>query len=190
MKFRPALLCFLLAVVSVAARAQEVAVDFARNSDFSKFKTFSWAQGTPARNPLIDQQIKTGIEQRLAAKGLRRVEQGGDMSVMYLAAVEKDLQVATANWVTTGDWTRQAAHGIHVESQMWDVEVGTLVVCLFDATGKDLLWRGSARVKLHDRSSSKDILSAMNEDARKAEKKVSKSLDKMFKQYPATRPAG
>ena len=70
-----------------------------------------------------------------------------------------------------------------VRSQMWDVEVGRLVVCFFDTSGKNLLGRGMAKTML-DKRSNKNILEAMSADARKMEKKIRKSLEKIFKQYP------
>lgn len=189
MKTRLILLFFLL-LTGVGARAQDVTVDFDKSADFSKFKTYSWTKGTPAKNYLIDRQISSSIEGHLAARGLRRVEQGGDLGVMYIAAVETDVHVSTSSWVSTGNWMTPITSGISIKSQMWDIETGTLVVCLFDASGKSLLWRGTARTKLDERSKQRSPLDAMTEDARKVEKKVKKAVEKMFKQYPAGRAAG
>ena len=187
MKFRPALFCFLLFVCAAAARAQDVSVDFDRGRDFSQFKTYTWAEGIAAKNPLIDQQIKSNIEEQLAAKGLRRVEEGGDVRVLYFVAVDRDMEVATSRWSTTGDWAGQMRSGISVRSQSWDVEVGTLVVCLSDAADKNLLWRGTASTMLDKRSHNRNIMEAMSEDARKMEKRVRKAVTKMFKKYPAAK---
>ena len=187
MKFRPTLFCFLLLFCVASARAQDVSVDFDQGSDFSKFKTYSWAEGIPAKNPLIDQQIKSNIEGQLAAKGLRRVEEGGDVRVLYFVAVDRDLEVATARWADTGNWSSQMRSGISVKSQSWDVEVGTLVVCLSDASDKKLLWRGTASTTLDKRSQNRNIMEAMSEDARKMEKRVRKAVTKMFKKYPAAK---
>ena len=187
MKFRPALLCFLL-LAGAAVRAQDVSVDFDRGRDFSKFKTYSWADGVPAKNPLIDEQVRSNIEGQLAARGLRRVEEGSDLRILYMVAVDMDIEVAKSRWSTTGDWAGQMRSGISVRSQTWDVEVGTLVVFLTDASDKQLLWRGTASTMLDKRSKNRSsIMDAMSEDARKAEKRVRKSVEKMFKQYPVAR---
>src|SRR5205085_797478 len=138
MKFGLTLFCLLALASVAAARAQDVTVDFDKRVDFSKFKTYSWAGGIPAKNPFIDQQIRENMEEHLAAKGLRRVEQGGDLNVLYVAAVDTNLTVSTSTWVTTGDWLRPIQSGISVKSQMWDVQTGTLVVCLSDASNKGL----------------------------------------------------
>jgi hypothetical protein len=188
MKFRTALWCLLFLACAAAARAQDVSVDFDRSSDFSKFKTYSWAEGVPAKNPLIDQQVRSNIEGQLAARGLRRVEEGSDIRVLYMVAVDRDIEFAKSRWSTTGDWAGQMRSGISVRSQTWDVEVGTLVVFLTDASDKQLLWRGTASTILDKRSENRNsIMDALAEDARKAEKRVRKSVEKMFKQYPVAK---
>lgn len=189
MRSKLALFFTLILVSAAAVRAQDVSVDFDRKVDFSKFKTYSWTSGIPAKNFIIDRQIKADIEEQLAAKGLRRVEEGGELTVLYLVAVEADLQVSTSNWVTTGDWMRPITTGMSVKSQMWDVEVGTLVVCFSDAS-KNLLWRGTAKTRLSERSNKQDALEAMVEDAKKAEKKIKRAVVKMLKQYPLAKSAG
>ena len=190
MRFGLALCCLLMLVNAAAVRAQDVAVDFDKSVDFSKFKTYSWANGMPARNPLIDQQIRASIEENLAAKGLRRVETGGDLSVLYFSAIDKALSVSTGMWETTRDWTRQAASGVHINSQMWDVDIGTLAVCLSDTDNKNLLWRATSKTMLEKRSSKKNAMEAMTEDARRVEKKIKKAVAKMFKQYPLAKSVG
>jgi hypothetical protein len=187
MKFGLALFCFLLYMGVATVRSQDVAVDFDSSVDFSKFKTYSWAKGIPTRNPLVDQQIISSIEGQLSAKGMRRVEEGGDLSVLYFAAADRELEVSTGRWETSKDWMRQTISGINIKSQMWDVEVGTLVVCLSDASTKNLLWRGTSKTTLDKRSSKGNPMEAMQEDARKVEKKIRKSVEKMFKQYPAVK---
>jgi hypothetical protein len=189
MKYRLASSFFLLLACVAAARAQDVSVDFDRGRDFSKFKTYSWADGVPAKNPLIDQQIRSNIEGQLAAKGLRRVEGGADLSLLYFVATDMDIHVANSRWSTTGDWSGQMRSGMSVRSQSWDVSTGTLVVCLSDTSGKELLWRGTASTALDKKSrGNRGALEAMQEEARKGEKTVRKSVEKMFKKYPAVKP--
>ena len=188
MDFKPALLCLMLLAGGTAARAQSVSVDFDRGRDFSQFKTWSCASGIPAKNPLIDEQIRSNIEGQLAAKGLRHVEEGGDLSVLYFVGSDLNVHVASSRWSTTGDWAGQMRSGISVRSQTWDVQDGTLVVCLSDRSDKELLWRGTASTMLDKKSrGNRSALEAMQEEAQKAEKKVRKAVEKMFKQYPTAR---
>ena len=47
----------MLAFAMRVAGAQEVHTDFDQGTDFSLYKTYAWAKGTPAPNPLMDQRI-------------------------------------------------------------------------------------------------------------------------------------
>ncbi|HYJ48016.1 MAG TPA: DUF4136 domain-containing protein [Pyrinomonadaceae bacterium] len=190
MKFRLPFFFFLFVMVISIARAQDVSVGFDKGVDFSSFKTYSWTNGIPAKNPFIDQQIRDNIEQQLAAKGLRRVEKDSDLHVLYVSAVDTELQVVASRWVTTGNWMTPITSGFSVKSQMWDVETGTLVVCLSDASDKNLLWRGTAKTMLEERSKKQNALEALTEDARKGEKKIKRAVEKMFKQYPPGKSGG
>src|ERR1044072_3039424 len=78
---------FLLVLAS-GAWAQKVNVDFDKGTDFSKYKTYSWATGTPAQNPMMHQRIVAGIDAQLAAKGFRKVESNPDIVVVYHAATD------------------------------------------------------------------------------------------------------
>lgn len=184
-----ALFCFLLLMSVTNAHAQDVAVDFDRSVDFARFKTYSWVRGVPAKNPLIDRNITASVDEHLAAKGLRRVEEGADVTVFYVIAIENDLEVSSSYWRYTGDWMRGITSGVQIRGQMWDVEIGTLVVCLSDGSTKNLLWRGTAKTMLDKKSTNKSVVQAMKEDAKKVEKKIKKSLTKMFKQYPLEKSA-
>lgn len=190
MRFRLVLCCALLLLSVAAVRAQDVAVDFDKSVDFTRFKTYTWVRGVPAKNPLIDRQIKGSIERQLEAKGLRPVEEGGDLSVLYFSAVDTSLSVSTGMWDTTRDWMRQTTSGINIKSQMWEVEFGTLAICLSDAANKNLLWRATSKTMLDKKSSKKNAIEAMKEDASRVEKKVRKAVEKMFKQYPLAKSAG
>src|SRR5574341_1170619 len=84
--------CFLL-LAGGSALAQEVRVDFDKGADFSKYKTFAWAKGAPAGNPLVHQRIVAGIEAQLMAKGLRKVESNPDIVVLYTAATDTQVSI-------------------------------------------------------------------------------------------------
>jgi hypothetical protein len=45
-------ICFPL-IVTNSALAQKVNVDWDKATNFSAFKTYTWANGTPAENPMM-----------------------------------------------------------------------------------------------------------------------------------------
>src|SRR4030095_12719725 len=78
------------AMISTTALAQKVTTDFDQQTDSSRFHTYTWGEGRPARDPLIGQRIVAGIEAQLAAKGLRKAGQGEpvDLIVVYTTATD------------------------------------------------------------------------------------------------------
>lgn len=70
----------LTCLLSATAYAQKVSIDYDKQANFSSYKTYMWAEGTPAKNPLGHQRIIAGIEAQLAAKGWQKVENDSDIS--------------------------------------------------------------------------------------------------------------
>ena len=87
----PGLMISAFLVLATSAAAAEVKVEHDPKADFSRYKTWSWRNGTPAPNPFSDKKLKDGIESRLAAHGLKRVENGGDLEIVYHAAGENQI---------------------------------------------------------------------------------------------------
>src|SRR5712692_9475483 len=72
--------------------AQKVNVDFDKDVDFSKYKTFAFTEGTPTPVTLTNQRIEKAIEAQLAAKGLTRVESNADLMVVFHCSVTERTQ--------------------------------------------------------------------------------------------------
>jgi uncharacterized protein DUF4136 len=62
-----------IAVLSAATSLAEVKTDYDRNTDFSRYKTYSWG-GLHTQNPLWADRIKTAVNSALAAKGWTEVQ--------------------------------------------------------------------------------------------------------------------
>src|SRR6185369_15429704 len=150
--------------------AQKVKVDVDTTTNFSTYKTFAWADGMVARNPLITQAIIAAVESELTARGLTKVAANPDLKVAVVAA-GMDIQAVGPTWnnvnyATWGGYTNPAA--------LMNVTTGTMLIDLVD-TKKDIsVFRGVAKETLN-RSPSADITG----DA--------KSVEKLIKKYPAAR---
>ena len=154
----------------VVAQAQKVNVDFDKTTDFSKFKTYSWGQGTPNPNPLGHQRIVAGIESQLALKGLQKVESNADIVVIYHAAAGHETQINTTNMGGYGyGWGRYG--GGTSTTTVQNIPTGELIVDIGDTQSKKFVWRGTARDTLSDKPE-------------KNEKKLNKALTKMFEKFP------
>lgn len=173
MKRFAALVSLLFFVVVGSAWGQKVNVDFDKEANFASFKTYTWAEGTLAKNPLMDQRIRDGIDKQLAAKGLQKVEGSAnpDLVVLYHAAVGSETQLTTMN---TGGyrWGYRWGGGTGMSTTTVDkIPIGQLTVDIGDAKTKKLLWMGNASDTLSDKPE-------------KNEKKINNALEKMFKKFP------
>src|SRR6185436_15756236 len=175
MKRLIALVITLVAVATVPAQKVKVGAD--PNADLAKYKTYQWDKPLPPGNPIIQQAIINSINQAMTAKGLTEVADGADVTVVYFAAVNVDVQIGYPSWsnaMGSGD-----PSGIAVGAQSWPVHKGTLVVDLIDGKTKNSVWRASAMQLLKDGPTGNAA-----KDAKRVEEPIKKSIDKMFKQFP------
>lgn len=153
--------------------AQQVKTDYDRSANFAQYKTYSWEK-VKTRDALDVDRIKTAVSAALAAKGWTQVESGGDVSIV---AIEITRNQQTLNTFYDGfgggwGWRRFGAGGFGEATTTTETyKVGTVVIDLFDAKTKQLIWRGA----------SSDTLSNNSE---KNIKNLDKGVDKMFKQFP------
>ena len=155
------------------ASAQQMKTDYDRGANFAQYKTYSWAQ-VKTKDQLDVDRIKSAVNAALAAKGWTQVDSGGDVSVV---AMEITRNQQTLNTFYDGfgggwGWRRFGGSGFGEATTTTDTyKVGTVVVDLFDAKTKQLIWRGSSSDTLSN-NSDKNI------------KNLDKGLDKMFKPFP------
>jgi hypothetical protein len=155
------------------ASAQQVKTDYDRNANFGQYKTYSWEQ-VKTKDALDVDRIKSAVSASLAAKGWTQVDAGGDVSII---AVEMTQTQQSLNTFYDGfgggwGWRRFGGGGFGEATTTTETyKVGTLVVDLFDAKTKQLLWRGSSSDTLSN-NSNKNI------------KNLDKGVEKMFKQFP------
>src|ERR1700760_2163536 len=80
----------LLAVVLVSSAylyGQKATVEYDRSVDFSKFATYTWGELGPIAYPMLRMQIIGSIDEKLAAQGLKKVDTGADMVVVYFGSM-------------------------------------------------------------------------------------------------------
>jgi Domain of unknown function (DUF4136) len=153
--------------------AQQVKTDYDRGANFGQYKTYSWEQ-VKTKDALDVDRIKTAVNAALAAKGWTQVESGGDVSIV---AIEITRNQQTLNTFYDGmgggwGWRRFGGGGFGEATTTTETyKVGTLLVDLFDAKTKQLIWRGTSSDTLSN-NSDKNI------------KNLDKGVDKMFKHFP------
>ena len=157
------------------ASAQDVKVDFDKDANFSAIKTFSAKIGTSWNNPLSEKRVLAEIEQSLVEKGWAKAEADkADAIVVLHGATEKE---KTLNTFYSGGyggygWRGMGMGGMGTATTTTsEYLVGTLVVDIFDAKSKQLMYRGVAQDELSDKPD-------------KNAKKLAKASDKLFKDFP------
>jgi Domain of unknown function (DUF4136) len=159
----------LLAVGALAA--QDVKTNSMPGVDFSKFHTYKWVPiGSGAHpNQIVDQEIKQSVDSQLASKGLSKTDDDkADLYIGYQIAVDQQKQW---NAYGTGGGLRWGG-GMGTATQS-TINVGELVLDMYDPTTKQLVWTGTA-TKTLDPSSNQQ----------KNQEHLNKAMAKLLKNYP------
>lgn len=165
------LLTVLVALLACSAViAQEVRTNFMPGTDFSKFHTYKWVaiDGGAHPNQIMDAQIKQAVDSQLAGRGLTKTDaDAADLYVGYQIAVDQEKQW---NAYGMGGGVRFGGMGTATSST---IDVGTLVLDMYDQAGKQLVWTGRA-TKTLDPGKSQE----------KNQKELDKSMEKLLKDFP------
>jgi hypothetical protein len=161
-------MAFLIAHASISF-AQDVNVDYDHHANFERYHTYSWKMvKTP--NTIWDQRVQDSVNQQLQKKGWQLVPSGGDVMLSAIGTTQTQTELQTFyNGPGWGGWGWGGFGTATTTPEQY--KVGTLVVDMFDANGKQLLWRGAAKDTLSDKPS-------------KNTEKLNKAVDKMFKSFP------
>jgi Domain of unknown function (DUF4136) len=167
---------FLLLIVTNVALAQKVNVDWDKATNFSGYKTYTWAKGTPAANPMMGDRIVADVDAQLAAKGLRKVEPNAepDLVVLYHAGTDHEMRMNTIDTGMYGaGWGRWGGYGMGGSSTTYvdKILVGQLIVDIGDVKSKKYIWRGTANATIPSKPE-------------KGAKLITKAVTKMFAKYP------
>lgn len=161
-------LIILLTVICAATitLAQDIQYNYDRKADFAAYKTYQWVERErKMTDQLVDQDIRRAIEGELAQRGLQRVESGGDLHIAYRTAVDQEKQLDA--WTMGPRWSGMA------RANTSTIEVGTLLISMYDPAKKQLVWRGSVSKTLNVRK-----------DPDKNYRNLEKAVAKLLRNYP------
>ena len=170
-------LVVLLIVVAVSASAMDIFVDFDRSGRFSWYKTLAWMDtdetSLEGHNDLMHSRIKTTIMQQLSRGRLTVTTDNPDLYVTYHAGSR---QAVNVNPVSFGYGFGGTWGGAGVSSARSSTyEQGTLVIDIWEAETKKLVWRGVA-------------IDAFSDNPKKADKMINKAIEKMIKKWRKMKP--
>jgi hypothetical protein len=148
-------------------------VDYDHSANFSNYKTYSWLK-VEAQDSLWQDRIQRAVDDELMAKGWMRVPTGGDAAVSAIGSTHNEQQLNTFYDNLGGGWGWRGfgdfGTGI-ATTTVQNIPVGNLMVDIFDAHTKKLIWRGTAE-------------KALSGKAEKNEKKMQDEVRDMFKKFP------
>lgn len=172
----------LLCLLTAGAQAQKIKVEYNKDLDFSKFKTYAWGQHDAVSRPTLALAIAGAIEEELTKRGLHKVASNPDLFIQMYGAIDSDMNVSYSDPLYIG---MGGIPPFGTAFAMWGympggttavtVHKGQLVVdVVIEASQKKLVWRGMATEKLSD-------------NKQKLVKQVNTAVEKMFQQYPAAK---
>jgi len=166
-KTRLAVFCLALCVVSSAAMAQQVSVNYNHNANFSQYHTYAWGSNNKnqIQNSILAQVAQQDIEAAMAQKGFQKVQESQNPDLVLTASGGEREQTSYNAWGMRG-----IGGGMGSITPQQNVEA-TMVVSLYDVKGKELIWRGIAQ-------------DTLNNNGDKNQKEVQNAVNKMFKQWP------
>ena len=154
MKFK--YLAVVAFVLLAACSSITVKTDWDHHADFTKFKTFAWFDHTGAEhqprqpNQIVDTRIRRAIAEDLIAKGMSQTSPAkADIHITYYTSTESHLQMYSSGW-GYGYWG-----GWHMGyTDVYQYEVGTMIVDVIDRGDRQLVWRGTLSKALSQKDSS------------------------------------
>lgn len=175
----------LLLGATASAFADNVRTDYDHSANFSQYHTYSWGN-VQTSDPFYVSRIKQGVDKQLAAKGWQLVPSGGSATILATDNVHNQQEIQTiyngwgggwgggwgwGGWRWGGGWWGGPGLGGDATTTTSSQPVGNLVVDIFDATSKNLLWRGLATGDL-------------STNANRNTKSLDSDITKMFKDFP------
>jgi hypothetical protein len=171
---------YLLAAVLLLASPQflktnqDVSVTFDHEAQFAKYKTYKWVpvEGAQHLDDLTADQLIGTFNVELEKKGLKKSEDKPDLYIAY--------QVAHGNQKNLSHFDLGASYGSNAGATTANggastaiVHSGLLVLDMYDAATKKLIWRGV-------------VSNAISADAKpdKKQKLMDEGVEKLLKQYP------
>jgi hypothetical protein len=167
MKSKFALCTMLVCVASTIALGQQVSVNYNRSQDFSQYHTYALGSNNAnqVQNSILAQEAQQNINTALQGKGLQLVQESQSPDLILTTSGGMKQQTSYTAWGMRG--IGGGMGGITPQQNV----VGTMIVDLYDAKSKSLVWRGLAQDTLSNNGNKNSQL-------------VAKAVQKMFKQYP------
>ena len=181
----------LLALVACSVtHAQDERTNYQPGTDFSKYHTYNRVDevggqpqigysstvgvGVGHLDQILDSQIKEAIDSQLAAKGFTKVDSDkADLLLGYQVGLDREKEFNAYGmgggwgWGGAPDW---------ITGSTSTINIGTLVVSIYDPAAKQLVWIGAAQHTIEP-----------SKNQQKNQKNLDKGAQKLLKDFPPGR---
>lgn len=155
-----------LPIGKLQAEEIPISIDYRRNIDFSKYRTYAWRTwklAHPALNPQVHKRIVAALETQMEARGLQKQTEGRpDLFVTYHAGRRKK---------SVKDPFGPARRTAETDEVALEYTQGTLIVDLLDGKTMQQIWRGVATA-------------VVSEELEENEDKVDRACERLFAGFP------
>lgn len=159
-------LCLALALgglLCCITLAQDIKTSYAPDVNFSKYHTYKWVAIKGQQSyPGLDAEIKQSFDSELAARGLTKADGTADLNVDYQTALSK-----VATWQVYEDWSDAGPAMRLPQRKKVMIDVGALVIDMYDTAGKALVWTGRANKAVDLKSSPEERQKTLDTVAKK-----------------------
>ena len=173
---RMLLVSCLVILATVPAVAQKVKSGYDKKVDFAKYKTYVFGAGLPAARAEINQQILANMEQELATRGLKKVEEAvnADIEVSYFGGIGSPMVVPLRSEFYPPTWL--GYWGASMANQADPVLTGEALFEIRDLKSMHLVWEAYVTQNVGD---------SVLKNPKKVSETVEKMVAKAFKSYPS-----
>jgi hypothetical protein len=174
------LVAICLCLPLTASARNKISVAYAKDFNFSQYKTYAWAEHGAVAHPLLAADLVGAIDQELQARGLQKVTSNPDLIIQFYGSVDNDMTMYSNDPLYGGtggippfdpSMTGPTFIGFYGNTSVV-IHKGDLVVDLIDAKAKKLVWRGMATESVNSQNPEKLV------------DQVNGAITKMFKEYP------
>jgi hypothetical protein len=167
MKVRTLLPFAIATLIGAAAYAESVNAVGDSAAPFSSYKTYAWTAGATSPDAVTERRIHAAVEAQFSGKGIR------------LAEPDETPSIYVATHVVTDQKKELVANGFAPKSfdgrdgaTIPTLTKGMLVVDVYDANSKQIVWRGVAT-------------GTGSDGPTKNAERIEKALTDLFRQFPA-----
>lgn len=156
-----------LLILASACSTLRISTDYDPAVDFARYRTFTLKHGAASKDPLATDRLDNALEAAIVSRGLSRITDGGDLSIVSHFKIGKETQINTTTFGYNG-WAgwRWGGFGMGAQTMttVQEIPTGTVIVDVVDAKTGKAVWRGIAK----DRISSSGTPEEYQKQAREA----------------------